>query len=349
MKTTHNIPLAGYTSLKVGGAAETLIETETNKETLEVLEQLQPNKPFTMLGFGSNSLISDKGLPGTVLMWRGGEIRFEDNLLISDAGVWWDDLVKAAIEKKLWGLELMSEIPSSVGGAITGNIAAYGQQVSDTLEWIEIYDTEARTITRSSKEDFTFEYRHSSLQEQPNLVVMRTAFRLGNEPLHVLKYAAAVRVADELGLDTTNLDGRRNTIIETRSRAGSIYHPDDPTMLRTVGSFFKNPLVSTEQALELAKFDESGATTERILQQNKIHGGVSHRASAAHVLLAAGFNRGQSWGNVRLHPSHVLKLEALEGATASEIYAVVQMIVTTVQDKLHITIVPEARFLGDFT
>lgn len=349
MNTSHDTPLAPFTSLKVGGPAETLLETETYDQTLEAFNALEPGKSYTVLGYGSNSLISDKGLPGTTIVWRGGAITFEGQLAIADAGVWWDDLVQAAIEKSLWGLELMSEIPSSVGGAITGNIAAYGQQVSDTLEWLELYDTDTKTVTRHDKDEFVFEYRHCSLQEHPNLIVMRAAFRLGVHALHELKYAAAVSVAQELECSTRTLEGRRKAIIETRARAGSIYHPDDPSMLRTAGSFFKNPMVSTEQALELAKFDESGATAERILQQNKIHGGSSHRASAAHVLLAAGFNRGDTWGHVRLHPSHVLKLEALEGATATEINATVQMIVRTVKDKLGIDIVPEARFLGDFS
>lgn len=346
--TRSHILLAPYTSLKVGGPADTLVETDTYNEILDILSTRDKKQPLTVLGFGSNSLISDKGLSGTTVIWRGGSITFEDQVAIADAGVWWDDLVQAAIEKGLWGLELTSEVPSSVGGAVTGNIAAYGQQIADTLDWVELYNTETEAVTRHQKDEFVFEYRHSSLQDAPHLVVLRAAFRLGSHPLHELKYAAAVSVAQELECSVRTLEGRRTAIIETRSRAGSIYHPNDPAMLRTVGSFFKNPMVSTEQALELATYDESGATAERILQQNKIHGGSSLRASAAHVLLAAGFNRGDTWGNVRLHPSHVLKLEALDGATASEIRRVVSMITTTVKEKLDITIVPEARFLGDF-
>ena len=107
-------------------------------------------------------------------------------------------------------------------------------------------------------------------------------------------------------------------------------------------------MVTTEQATELAKYDESGKALARILDQNKIHGGSSHRASAAHVLLAAGFKRGQTWGHVRLHPQHVLKIETLPGATATEVYEVVREIVDTVQQRLNITLAPEVRFLGKF-
>ncbi len=156
-------------------------------------------------------------------------------------------------------------------------------------------------------------------------------------------------VAEELGSDIETLAGRRAAIIETRRRAGSLYHPNDKHGQRTAGSFFKNPMVSTEKATMLASFDESGKTLERINEQNRIHGGDSHRASAAHVLLAAGFSRGQTWNHVRLHPDHVLKVETLPEATAQEVYEVAQEIITTVKHKLDITIVPEVRFLGDFS
>ena len=88
---------------------------------------------------------------------------------------------------------------------------------------------------------------------------------------------------------------------------------------------------------------------EDLLRQNIIHGGDKSRVSAAHVLLAAGFARGQTWGNVRLHPDHILKIENIGNASAQEIYDVVQNIISTVQQKLGITLEPEVRFLGDFS
>lgn len=107
-------------------------------------------------------------------------------------------------------------------------------------------------------------------------------------------------------------------------------------------------MVSLEQAQELARFDETGKTLERILEQSKIHGGSAERASAAHVLLAAGFQRGQRWKNVQLHPSHVLKLATLPGAKSQEVFEVVKEIQASVYQKLGIHLQPEVRFMGDF-
>ena len=340
--------LAQFTSLKCGGDAENLDLPRSRDEVLTLLSDITPETPLWLLGYGSNCLISDKGLPGTTIIWRGGEIWQDGTTLYVDAGVWWDDFVQFAIRKKLWGLELMSEIPSSVGGAIFGNIAAYGQQASDTLLWVEVFDRQSGETKRLEKDMIDFAYRESSLQTQPHLIIVQAAFALATEPLHTLRYESALSVAKEYGYSLDTLEGLRSTIIETRRRAGSLYHPDDPRAEHTAGSFFKNPLVTLAQAEQLARYDESGKTLERLLEQNKIHGGSSQRASAAHVLLAAGFSRGQTWNRVRLHPQHVLKIEALEGATAAEVYSVAQEIILTVKSKLDITLTPEVRFLGSF-
>lgn len=346
MQMLENASLAPYTSLRVGGPAEKLVLTDTYNETVQALQEA--GNDFTILGFGSNSLISDAGLPGTTIIWRGGKTTREDTLMIADAGVWWDDLVQYAIRNNLWGLELMSEIPSSVGGAVVGNIAAYGQQVSDTLLWMDVFNRENQRVERLEKGDAYFAYRESSFQTEDSFIILRAAFKLSRKPLHTLSYESALAVANELNADIETLEGRREAIIETRTRAGSIYHPEDETAEHTAGSFFKNPMVTPEQAVELAKFDESGKTLERIQKQSEIHGGSNLRASAAHVLLAAGFSRGQTWNKVRLHPKHVLKIETLEGATATEVHAVATEIIDTVKDKLNITLIPEVRFLGKF-
>lgn len=346
MKVLTNEPLAPYTSLRVGGAAEKLIVTTTYQEVLDSLNSQE--LPQWMLGFGCNALISDNGLPGTTLMLRGGAITVDDTEVTADAGTWWDDVVQTALEHKLWGLELLSGIPSSTGGAVFGNIAAYGAQISDTLQWIEVYDTRTQSVARRTAKEIAFSYRNSSLQTEAEIIILRAAFKLAKTPIHELRYDSALNIAKELASDTDTLDGRRDVILETRRRAGSLYNPDNPESEHTAGSFFKNPLVTHVQAQLLAQFDETGKTLQRVLEQAKIHGGTSARASAAHALLAAGFQRGQTWNHVRLHPSHVLKLETLPGATATEVAAVVREIQTTVQEKLGIELEPEVKFMGAF-
>lgn len=346
MIAERNIPLAPYTSLKVGGPAELCYAITTYADARKLLAQTSGN--IHVLGFGSNSLISDRGLSDTTVVWRGGDIVFSDNVVTVDAGVWWDDVVLAAIKHGLWGIELMSEIPSSTGAAVVGNIAAYGQQTSDSLLWIEVFDRKTNSLYRLAKDEIEFGYRQSSLQQEPHRIVMKVALQLSPMSVHTLKYDTALVIADELGIQPTTPQHARDIIIETRQRAGSIYHPEDVRAERTAGSFFKNPMVTIEQAKHLASFDETGKTLERILRQSTVHGGNAQRASAAHVLLAAGFHRGQTWGNVRLHEKHVLKIETLPGASATEVYNVSRDIIKTVKDSLNIDLEPEVKFLGEF-
>ncbi len=347
MKVQDQVTLAPYTSLHCGGIAERVIFCTSLADVREVLSSVN-STPLWILGYGTNVLISDKGLPGTTLLLHGGEINRENDMLIADAGAWWDDVVRTSIEHELWGIELMSGIPGSVGAAVSGNIAAYGQQAASTLAWIEILDTSLKTLRKMSVAEIMFDYRSSSLQDNPELIITRAAFKLSRAETTPLTYESARVAAVKLNLNVEDLTDRREIILEARRRAGSLYLPTDPTAQYTAGSFFKNPLVSAEQALQLASFDETGKSLERIMKQNQVHGGTSKRVSAAHVLLAAGFSRGQTWGNVRLHPKHVLKLENTGGATAQEIYTVAQEIIQTVKQKLEITLEPEVKFLGDF-
>ncbi len=348
MKVQHNVPLAQYTSLHVGGPAQNLVEA-SGAELPDVLAS--STKPFWVLGDGTNCLISDQGLPGTVVLNKGGNIeKVGSTTLKVDSGVSWDELVQKTIELGLYGLEFSSGVPGNVGAAVVGNIAAYGHRVSDRLVGATILDSKTGTITSWDNATFDFDYRSSSLQktEHQHCVVIDATFELSPTPTSQLEYDSALVVAEELGVTPDSLQHRRAIILEVRKRAGSLMN-DKSVGPWTAGSFFKNPVINESQVDTILSKEEHGVTKEQLLRQNKIHSGNSVRVSSAHVLLAAGFKRGQTWGNVRLHKDHILKVENIGNASAQEIYDVIQTIIKTVKDKLGITLEPEVRFLGEFT
>ncbi len=348
MHTETSYPLAPLTSFKTGGSADTAIMLDDISQFDAALESAS-GAPFWFLGFGSNSLISDQGLRGTTFIMRTGVIRQEGDLVVADAGVWWDELVQYAIEKNLWGLECMSAIPGGVGAAVVGNIAAYGQAVSDTLEWVELCDSETGACRKATASELGLQYRKSELlQLNRSLIVLRAAFNLTRVPAKDIEYESALVIAREHNYDLSTLQGRRDTIIGARDAAGSLWDYRDDAAARTAGSFFRNPLVDAETAERIMSYDETGKSLELLKKMNQVHGGTSSRVSAAHVMLAAGFERGQTWGDVRLHPQHVLKIENAGNATSQEIYAVAQEIIQTVKTKLGVDLDPEIRFLGDF-
>lgn len=347
MNVQHNVPLAHYTSLHVGGPAENLVQA-TSQELPELLPNLK--KPLWLLGGGTNCLVSDKGLPGTVVLLRGGSIeQVGPTQLKVDSGVAWDELVQKAIELELYGLEFTSGVPGNTGAAVSGSIAAYGHRVSEHLVSATILNTNDGSIVTWQNADFDFRYRSSNLQrpENKHLAILDATFAFSLGPNSQLEYSSALNVAKELGLQPGSLTNRRAIILETRKRAGSLL-VDNATGPWTAGSFFKNPVVDESQVEAIVAHEEAGITKEQLLRQNQIHSGERVRVSAAHVLLAAGFKRGQTWGNVRLHPDHILKIENVGRASAQEIYDVIQEVLRTVQTKLNIQLEPEVRFLGEF-
>ncbi len=351
MNKLQNAPLAPFTSFKVGGPAKTLIEQEDGDNLSELVAQIPKDDEFWVLGFGTNSLISDKGLDGSVILNRKGKITpLSSTRYKADSGVSWDDHIKLLIKNDLWGLEFTSGIPGGVGAAVAGNIAAYGHKVADCLVEITLLDTKDHRVMTCPATDLEFAYRQSKLQKPENahLVILDATFELKEESSGDLQYSSALAVASDIDTLPDTLTNRRKIILEARKRAGSLL-PHNATGPWTAGSFFKNPLVSEKQAQKVIEHEETSVTHEQLYRQNQIHGGSKTRVSAAHVLLAAGFKRGQSWGNVRLHPEHILKIENSGHATAQEIYSVVQEILVTVREKLDITLVPEVRFLGDFS
>jgi UDP-N-acetylmuramate dehydrogenase len=350
VKIHNNIPFAPYTSLHVGGNIKTMIDVEAGDNLSSILHELPKNEPLLIIGQGTNSLVSDHGFQGTVIRNIAGKISLKSsNHIEVDSGVDWDTFVKFAIQNKLWGVELMSGIPGTIGAAITGNIAAYGQSIADTLQSITVYDCSTKKTKIINAKELKLNYRQSKLQtnEYKNLIIVSALFKLSHEPVKNLEYQSALNVADELGLSPNTLKNCRTIILEARRRAGSLLKntKDGPF---TAGSFFKNPIVTQTQADYILSFEESSTTKSNVLAQNKLHSGSSLRVSAALVLLAAGFKRGQTWGKVQLHKDHILKLENTGGATAQEIYDVAQLIIKTVKQKLDINLEPEVRFIGHF-
>ena len=350
MKVMHDVPLAEHTSLRAGGKAQKLVLLEPGDKLAEVIATQKANGPVWVLGFGTNCLISDKGLPGAVVLNQTGRIEeVGPGRFRVDSGVNWDDFVQKVIERGLWGLEFTSGVPGGVGAAVAGNIAAYGHKIADTFVEATMLNSANGLTEIWDKTRFGFDYRDSNLQLPRNrpMVILDATFELNQNSGSDLQYESALKVARELGITPNSLANRRKIILETRRRASSLL-VDQSAGPWTAGSFFKNPLVSEQQAQVVIAYEENNVTKDQILRQNLIHGQDKRRVSAALVLLAAGFSRGQSWDEVRLNPDHILKIENMGNASAQEIFAVVQNIIAAVREKLDITLEPEVRFLGDF-
>ena len=344
----QNVKLSPLTNFNVGGPAQTYLKIKSSQDFKTQLKK-QALKPLYCLGAGSNVLISDSGLPGLTLHFEGGKIDYEpsSSLVIADAGVIWDELVLFSLKHKLWGIELMSGIPGTVGGAVAININAYGQALSDCLSWVEVYYPETNKVIKVNSEPGMWGYKQSPFSRD-KAVILKAGLQLSRQKREQLAYAKALDYAQKHGLNPQTLPGRRQIILGARSEAGALLDDTPEGSAKTCGSFFRNPLIKADQVARIIAYEETNIKQAELLKMNRLHGGDAQRVSAAHVLLAAGFKRGQTFGKVRLHPRHVLKIENHLDAKAGEIYEVGRIIQTTVKIKLGIDLEFEVVALGDF-
>ncbi len=158
-------PLAPYTTFRVGGPADWLVETRGRREILAVLELAHAVRvPVTMLGGGSNVLISDRGVKGIVVRTRGGEVEhISDRLVRADAAVSINGLVRWTVTHGVAGLEAWAGTPGTVGGAIFGNAHFGGRLIGDLVEQVDVADRRAQVRTLKAAE-MSFGYDRSRLQ-----------------------------------------------------------------------------------------------------------------------------------------------------------------------------------------
>lgn len=172
-------PLASYTTWKIGGPADALIIPDNQEELAAALKLLRRHGvPWTVLGRGSNTLVTDKGVRGAVLKLGDGfgDIRFDGVTAIAGASYSFIRLAVLAGKEGLTGLEFAGGIPGTVGGAVYMNAGAHGSDVSRIFQSVDIVWEDGSEAVLGLQE-MAFSYRHSVLQERRGIVT-RAVFRL---------------------------------------------------------------------------------------------------------------------------------------------------------------------------
>ncbi len=161
-----DVPLAPYTTFKVGGPAEWLIETKTSDEIVDALRLAHANGVrVTILGGGSNVLVGDRGIRGLVIRPRGGLIEHVDaGRVRADAATTINGLVRWTVQRGIAGLEAWAGTPGTVGGAIFGNAHFGGRLIGELVESVRLagHDGAVRDLSRDEME---FGYDRSRLQK----------------------------------------------------------------------------------------------------------------------------------------------------------------------------------------
>ena len=170
-------PMSAHTTFRIGGPADYYVEP-TFEEVKELLSFLKKeNIPYTLIGNGSNLLVSDEGIEGVVVSFgkEMSEVSCEKEVVRAKAGILLSRLASFAASKSLSGLEFASGIPGTLGGAITMNAGAYGGEMKDVVQSVTVLDGDE--IKEYSGEEMGFSYRHSRVLDE-DLIVLEVTMKL---------------------------------------------------------------------------------------------------------------------------------------------------------------------------
>lgn len=347
MVLQENIPLAPLTTIKVGGPAHYFVEARTIAEISEAVAFAHTQKlPLFVLGGGSNLVISDDGWPGLVLRVAvtGIDERSEDGNILFEvgAGEEWDKFVARAIARNCAGIECLSGIPGSVGGTPVQNVGAYGQEVSETIDSVQVFDVRDNQIRELCNQACGFSYRTSifNTSERGRYIVVRVTYALTPGGDSHVQYADLKKYFTGWNMKPT-LAETRDAVRRIRASKGMLIMPGDEDC-RSAGSFFKNPVLSAGQYHDLTT--RAAAKKLQIPSYPALE--AHHKVSAAWLVEHSGFSKGFGSGEVGISRKHALAIVNRGNATAAEITAFKEQIQQRVDDLWGIRLVPEPVFVG---
>ena len=175
----YNEPMKNHTSFKLGGPADIFIEPDNRSELAKTIRSLREHTiPYYIIGNGSDLLVSDKGFRGAIVKIgeKFGSVNIDKEKIIAECGILLSTLSKMAAKSNLTGMEFASGIPGALGGALTMNAGAYGGEMKDVIEWVEVLDQDLQ-LKRLQNTEMEFGYR-KSVVEPRNYIVIRCCIRL---------------------------------------------------------------------------------------------------------------------------------------------------------------------------
>jgi UDP-N-acetylmuramate dehydrogenase len=341
--------LAPHTTLRLGGPATRLISAENADELVDLTKAAsRSGDPVLLLAGGSNVVVGDAGFAGTVILVRsrGVEVisRRPDQLIIRvQAGHPWDEFVAETVESGWAGVECLSGIPGSSGATPIQNVGAYGQDVSETISSVTIYDRADGVVRDMPAAACDFGYRASIFKHNDRYAVLAVDFRLRpaseSGPVRYTELARTLGVAQG---DRVPLAAARESVLALRAGKGMVLDADDRDTW-SVGSFFTNPV------LDAAAWEHLRAVTADTGEPPGWPGeGGVVKVSAAWLIDRAGFGKGHPGGDVPVSIStkHTLALTNRGSGTTEQLLTLAREIRDGVRDRFGVVLHPEPVLVG---
>lgn len=308
MTVKENFSLANVLWYQIGGPARWYIESVSVEDTLEAIDFIQKNniEKYIVIGYGSNLLFSDNGYNGLVLQLRSQDkshIRVtNENMIHAFAGELLDDVIMVGFKNNMVGLEWAGGLPGSVGGALRGNVGAFGGDMQQAFGHADVVKLEQhqRESLQLQPDDMDFGYRTSIVKTQGTYIILAVDF--------ALKKVDAAALSEAKKVYEQNIAYRKEK------------HPLD---YPSCGSTFKN---ITDQAQVERIIQIYPEITETV--KTSWHGKVS----MGYLIDKLGFS-GYQVGQAQVSAKHPNFIVNLGGAKASDVLAIVQAIIFTFNQK----------------
>jgi len=245
------------------------------------------------------------------------------------------------VERGWAGLECLSGIPGLVGATPIQNVGAYGQDVSETVTAVRALDRTTGRIATLDRAACGFAYRNSVFKsaEPDRYVVLAVTYRLTPGGPPAVRYPELARHLAARSLAVPSLADVRESVRAIRRAKSMVLEADDPNR-RSCGSFFVNPIVTTEQAARV----ETIAADPAMPRWPQPDGRV--KLAGAWLIEQAGIRRGDTEGPVGLSTRHALAVVAHEGARAADVGAFARRIRARVEARFGVRLFPEPVFWG---
>jgi len=165
-ETEKNKPLAPLTTLKIGGEADIFLELTDVKQLPEILKTADNLQvPVFIFGGGSNLVFSEDGFRGLIIQIKANKIEVQGSEIIAEAGVLVSQMIQMSLKNNLSGMENLTGLPGTIGGAVRGNAGAFGTEIKDLLKEAVIY-SESKGIHTVKPDYFNFGYRTSKIKAE---------------------------------------------------------------------------------------------------------------------------------------------------------------------------------------
>lgn len=301
-------PMANHSTFHIGGPARYFCPVVDDKQLMAVLILAKKeNIPYTVIGGGSNILVSDQGFAGIVIKIAFDRLRIKDgNIIDCDAGVDLGRLVGKSVASGLTGLEWAVGIPGSVGGAIYGNAGAYRGEMKDSIIAVRVLRAGKIKVVKNKQCGFT--YRDSWFKSNPGDIILSATFQLAPG-------------------DQAESRAKMKTILKEReAKFGDCI---------SAGSVFKNIILTAEEMAEfVARHPE---LPEQFATYRKV--------PAAWLIDQCDF-KSVTVGGAGVYDRHAGIITNLGGATAEDVVILISRIKQKVRVNFNIQLLEEVQYIG---